>query len=59
MVKLTRVEYVMREVVGFEMPVPGGVDPATRQLLGREMAETYSERGALGLTLGSPVFQQQ
>jgi hypothetical protein len=47
------------QTVLYDELLPGGVDPATRQLLGREMAETFGERAALGLVLGSPVFQQQ
>jgi len=39
--------------------LPGGVSTQTHALLGRELVKTYSERQAVGLVVGSPVFQQQ
>ena len=39
--------------------LPGGVDPETDALLVERMSRLPGARYALGLVLGSPVFQQQ
>lgn len=47
------------QVVLLDWLLPGGVSTQTHALLGRELAKAYSERQAVGLVVGSPVFQQQ